>query len=172
MLNTTDQGLRLNAMIGKPIVSTDTGESGGSVEDVLLDGSHRRVVGVLLAGRMLSRQRVLPFEDLRTVGVDTLIARTLSTVRDGKDWLHDGYPAHRWTAIRGKRVVTADGADVGTLHDLVADVNTGDIVALEVASASRRGRTAQPAVVHDAGGVPLTNDVVVIPRVVAARRPA
>jgi uncharacterized protein YrrD len=159
-------------MIGKPIVSTDAGESGGTVEDVLLDSSHRHVVGVLLARGMLSRQRVLPFEALQTVGVDTLIAKTLSTLRDGKEWLHEGYPAHRWTAIRGKRVVTADGADVGTLHDLLADVNTGDIVALEVAAGSRRGRTAPPAVVHEARDVPLTNDVVVIPRAVAARRPA
>jgi uncharacterized protein YrrD len=169
--NTADQGVRLNEMIGKPIISTDTGERGGSIEDVLLDGSHKHVVGVLLASGMLSRQRVLPFEDVQTVGVDTLIVKTLSTVRDGKDWLHEGYPAHRWTAIRGKRVVTADGAGIGTLRDLVADVHTGDVVAFEVASGSRRARTAQPAVVHDAGDVQLTNDIVVIPRAVAAIRP-
>jgi sporulation protein YlmC with PRC-barrel domain len=132
--------MQLDVMIGKPIVSLDAGEKGGTIEDVLLDGSRRHVVGVLVAGGMLSKQRILPLTDVHTAGVDVVIVRTLGTMRDAKDWLREGQPTHRWTEIRGKAVVTADGGRVGTLRDLIADPATGDIESLEIASTERSGR--------------------------------
>jgi uncharacterized protein YrrD len=159
--------MRLTEVIGKPIVSADTGEKVGRAEDVLLDDTRRHLVGILITDGMLSRQRVLPFADVQTVGVDTIIARTVTTMCDAKDWVHDGRPAHRSRTVHGKEVVTADGARIGTLQDLVADDRTGDIVGLEVTS--QGSRTA--AIVHALGTIQLTNDVIVIPQELAATRP-
>jgi uncharacterized protein YrrD len=164
--------MRLNDVIGKAIISADTGEKVGRVDDVLLDGTRRHLVGVLVTDGLLSTQGVLPFEDLQTVGVDAVIVKTVSTMRDASDWVNDGYPAHRSRSVHGKPVVTADGARIGTLHDLVADERTGDIVALEVATGKHGARLTQFALVHAVGSIQLSNDLVVLPQEVAGTRRA
>jgi uncharacterized protein YrrD len=162
--------MRLSEMSGKPIVSADTGEKIGRVDDLLLDKRHLHVVGVLVADGVLTRQRVLPFTDVQTVGVDAVIVRTAMSICDATDWIRSGRPANRSRSINGKDVVTAEGARVGRLHDLIADERTGDIVALEVTTGRPGARLTRPALVHAAGSLQLTNEVVVIPREIAGTR--
>ena len=162
--------MRLKEVIGKPIVSADAGEHVGRVEEVLLDGRWHHVVGVLVTDGLLSKQRVLPFEDVQTIGIDTVIVRTVTTMRDAQDWIQGGHAAHRSRSILGKEVVTADGARLGWLHDLVADEHTGDVVALEITTGKHGARQRRPTLVHAVHPFELTNDVVVIPPEVAATR--
>jgi uncharacterized protein YrrD len=160
--NSEGDPMRVSEVLGKPIVSTDTGAKGGRVEDLLLDDTRHQIVGVLISDGMLSKQRVLPFDEVQTAGVDALVVKTLTTIRDASEWLAEGRPAHRSRAVSGKDVVTGDGAKIGTLRDLLADERTGALVALEVDT----GRHA--ALVRDIGGIALGNDVVVVPGAVAA----
>jgi uncharacterized protein YrrD len=162
--------MQLGEMIGKPIVSADSGDTAGRIDDVLLDGTRHHAVGILVSDGMFSKQAVLPFAEVQTVGEDAVIVRTLSTMRNATDWIYDGHPAHRARSVRGKAVVTADGARVGTLLDLVAAERTGEIIALEIATAGSGARRTRPALVHTVGHIQLTNDVVVIPQDVAGTR--
>jgi sporulation protein YlmC with PRC-barrel domain len=162
--------MRLNEMIGKVIVSADTGAAVGHVVDLLLDKSRRHVAGVLVTDGVLSKQRVLPFGDVKTVGVDAIVARTVTTMCDARDWVRQGRPAHRSRSVLGKDVVTAEGARVGTLHGFVADERTGDIVALEIIRRRHGARLTQPALVQAVSRIQLTNDCVVLPPEVVVTR--
>jgi uncharacterized protein YrrD len=162
--------MRLNEMIGKPLVSADTGEKLGHVDDLLLDGTRRRVVGVLVTDGVLAKQRVLPFADVQTVGVDTVVVRTATTICDAHEWIREGRPAHRSRSIHGKDVVTAEGAHIGKVHDLIADQRSGDVVALEITTRRPGARLIRPALVHALNNIQLANDVVVIPGEIATTR--
>ena len=163
--------MRLNDVRGKPIVSADTGEKAGHVEDLLLDSPRHHIVGVLVSDGVLSKQRVLPFDQIQTVGVDAVIVTSLRTICDPGDWVSSGHPATRSRSVNGKEVVTAEGARIGKVRDLVADERTGDIVALEIDSGRYGKRLSGPVLVHAIGEIPLTNAVVVVPSSVAATRP-
>jgi uncharacterized protein YrrD len=162
--------MRLSEIIGKHIVSADTGEKVGHVDDLLLDERRHHVVGVLVTDGLLAEQRVLPFADVQTVGADAVVVRTAATICDATDWIQHGRPAHRSRAIHGKDVVTAEGARIGALHDLVADQRTGDIVALEVTFGRHGARLPRPALVIAIGGIQLANEVIVIPQEIAGTR--
>jgi uncharacterized protein YrrD len=154
--------MHINEMLGKPIVSADTGEKFGHVDEVLLDSGRHLVVGLLVTDGVLSKQRVLPFADVQTAGVDAVIVRTVATLRDASGWLADGLPATRWRTLLGKPVVTAEGTRLGTVHDLIAEAHSGRVVALEIA----RKRTA-PALIHGVDQIELTQDVIVVPQTAA-----
>lgn len=158
--------MHIREVLGKPVVSSDTGERAGRVADVLLDVSRRQVVGLLITDGMLSKQQVLPYGDVQTVGVDTIIARTLATLREAGEWKREGLAADRSNTVHGKAVVTAAGAHLGTVHDLVADERTGHVTAIEVST----GGSGPPSLVHAAEDICLSNEVVVVPGEVAGTR--
>ena len=79
-------------------------------------------------------------------------------------------PADRFQSLHGKHVVTANGARIGTVHDLVADELTGNVVALEITTDGRRNPGARLSLLHTRGNIALTNDIVVIPQDVVATR--
>jgi uncharacterized protein YrrD len=144
-------------------VTADTGEKMGRVEDLLLDSSHHTVVGLLVTDGLLARQRIVPFKELQTVGHDAIIVRSGATAMDAREWLHEGHGAGRTRTLTDKEVVTHDGARIGTVRDVLADDQSGEVVALEVAAPQGRLRRAHHALVHVDHDVSFTNEVVVIP---------
>ena len=53
--------MRVSEVVGKPIVSADTGEKLGTVADLLVDSAAARVVGLVIRGGLLSAEHVLPY---------------------------------------------------------------------------------------------------------------
>ena len=150
--------MRINEMLGRQIVSADTGEKAGHVEEVLLDAGHHHVVGLLVTGGMLSKQRVLPFGVVQTAGVDAVIVRSLDAMTDASAWVSGGHPTIRSSALRGKPVVTTDGARLGHVGDVIVD-ERGAVTALELVA--RKG--TPPTVVHVVDDIELARDVIVLP---------
>ena len=170
-MNEVEKGggaVRISEVRGKPILSADSGEKVGRVDDLLLDGTRHRIVAVLVIDGTLSKQRILPYDEVQAMGVDALIVKTAATMLDAKEWVHDGRPANRSRALYGKDVVTAEGARIGTLRDLLANDRTGQVVALEIATGRHGVRLSRPALVHEVGTIALANDVIVVPTVVSA----
>ena len=155
--------MRLNELIGKPIVSADTGAKVGKVEDLLLDDRRRRVLAVLVGHGLLGKQQVLHFADIQTPGSDALIAKTASQLVDAAAWLQQTTTSTRASAVRGKGVVTEQGESIGTVEDLVVDDMTGDVVSLEVARKALGGLRTHRSSAPINDSVRLTGDVVVVP---------
>jgi len=75
---------RAKDLIGKPIVSADTGDRLGVVADVLLD--EHQVAGLVVRSGWLGRERVLPFETVRSLGGDAVIARSSADLVAPREW--------------------------------------------------------------------------------------
>ena len=155
--------MHLNALIGKPIVSADTGAKVGKVEDLLLDENRRLVLGVLVSHGLLGKQQVLRFAEIATPGSDALIAKSASQLLDAHSWLQDGTSSSRATALRGKNVITESGDTLGTVADLVVDDMTGEVVALDVARKALGGLRTRHSRAPLNDRVRLSGDVVVVP---------
>lgn len=100
--------MRVREMLKKPLLSLDTGERIGSIEDVLIDTSAQCVSGLLVKRGTFSRQIVLPFGETHTVGVDAVIVRTAATLVNAQEWVDDGGATYRSRDLYGKEVVTGD----------------------------------------------------------------
>ena len=71
---------RVSELVGRAIVAAESGERIGTVSDVLLDPASQRVLGLVIAGGLLSSEHVLPISDVQTLGTDTVVARSATAV--------------------------------------------------------------------------------------------
>jgi uncharacterized protein YrrD len=137
-------------LIGLPIVAFDTGSRMDAVEDVVFDHDSNRVLGVIVDdGGWLRSARVVPFGDLQAVGPDALIVGSAAAVR-GRDDAHEIRPVFEGgNVLKGTRIMTTDGRDLGTMTDIFFDERSGALEGYEVSGGmfadAYTGRSFVPA---------------------------
>lgn len=125
--------LRARPMSGRPVV-TVAGEDVAQVRDVVYDVAEGSVTGFTLAKRGMfggpMKKVVLPFANVRGLGPDAVVIDDDEALTPP-----DGLPSRvDDREILGARVITDDGREVGTVHDLIVRVVGGvaDIVGYEM----------------------------------------
>ena len=76
---------RATDLIGKPVVSADTGQKLGTVSDLLLDDGGNRLVGLVLRHGLMKSENVLPAEAVQTLGADAIVSRSGQLIA-AKEW--------------------------------------------------------------------------------------
>jgi uncharacterized protein YrrD len=153
---------RVTDLVGKTIVTSETGEKIGRAADLLLSPTGNRVIGVVVGGGVLAGERVLAYEDVKTLGRDTIIARSQQHVMDPRQWHERGIGTWRSSSLENKLVVAWDGREVGTIADIYVDEHTGEVEAYDVAHRAFAGLIVRPRVLLRPGDLTLGPDVVVV----------
>jgi uncharacterized protein YrrD len=76
---------RATDVIGKPVVSADTGKKLGTVGDLLLDDSGRTLVGLVVRHGVLRSEDVLSVDQVQSLGADAVVSRSERLI-SAKDW--------------------------------------------------------------------------------------
>ena len=76
---------RATDVIGKPVVSADSGRKLGTVGDLLLDEAGLAVVGLVVKHGALRGEDVLPASAVHSLGPDAVVSRTDELI-DGREW--------------------------------------------------------------------------------------
>jgi sporulation protein YlmC with PRC-barrel domain len=153
--------VRLSSLIGKHVVTADTGRRLGKVTDVLIDARRMQIVALIVSVGWLAGQRVLPSPRVQRLGYDVVLAATPTLVaRD--EWDHGGEPLARRADLAGKPVLTREGTRMGVLTDLVVDPETTEIEEVEIGHQlegrlTRWSRVPAPAVSIGADAVVVTD---------------
>ena len=156
---------RINGIIGKPVVSAETGNRLGSVVDALLEEGGVGLVGLVIDGGLLAKEHVLPFRDVKTLGGDAVLARSTSGIVGPKEWRLTGAKAIRSSALTGRSVVTIGGHRVGALSDVLVDEKTGVLEAVEIATPHFGGLRTKRAILRASEKMHIGPDAVVVPDV-------
>jgi uncharacterized protein YrrD len=130
---------RVSELLGKPIISAESGERVGKVADVLLDGESRNVLGLVVGGGLLAAEQVLPFEHVQTLGVDTVVVRNASGLIGRKEWRTQATPAIRFADLRGRPVFTSKGRGLGAIRDVHLTDGSSRIEGFEVGGGPSAG---------------------------------
>ncbi|HUG48659.1 MAG TPA: PRC-barrel domain-containing protein [Candidatus Limnocylindria bacterium] len=153
--------LRAGELIGMPIVSLDSAATLGEVKDVLVDPARSRVIGVTVRGHGLLSSPligILPAESVHAIGRDALmIASETALVREREGM--DGALADQQEVV-GKEVVTRSGTSLGTVGDVVLEVEGPTAVVVGYQIGRSDGHTL---IVPVPEGVPLSGDALVVP---------
>ncbi len=150
---------KVTELIGKSIVSANSGEKLGRVADVLLHPDSHHIVGLVVAGGVLSSEQVLPYAEIQTLGTDAIIARSATGLITAKDWHAQPVVAMRASSIKKMPVLTAGGRAIGDVRDILLDEN-GTVDALEI---SGGGLLRRRSTVSNAPGLTIGSDAVLIP---------
>ncbi len=76
---------RASDVMGKPVVSADTGRRLGTVSDLLLDDGGTELLGLVVKHGALRGEDVLPASAVHSLGPDAVVSRTDELI-DGREW--------------------------------------------------------------------------------------
>ncbi len=119
-------------IIGKPVVSYDTGEKFDRIQDLIFDQNSNQLLGLLVdeAG-WFKDARVLPLLEIQSIGADAVIVSSKNVVVRVSDVKPVATILEHNNILKGTRIMTTDGRDLGTLIDLYFDERTGVIEGYE-----------------------------------------
>lgn len=119
-------------LIGKPVVSFDTGEQFETIKDLVFDQVNNQLLGFVVdEGGWFSGARVLPLNRVQALGQDTVIVPDKQAViaADTDDTFRR--ILDRNNILKGTKIVTTDGRDLGKLTDLYFDEQSGVVEGYE-----------------------------------------
>lgn len=158
----------VSELIGKPVISVESGDKLGTVADALMADGDVRLLALVIGGGLLGKDHVLPFRDVQTLGGDTILVRSATGVVGPREWRESGTRASRSSALKGRPVVTIDGHRLGEVSDILVDEQTGAFDALEVASSDLGGLRTRRSLLRPGSEVRVGPDAVVVPQSAAA----
>ncbi|MEU5682570.1 photosystem reaction center subunit H [Streptomyces venezuelae] len=148
----------------RPVVTLG-GEAVAQVKDVVLDGAGGRIAGFTLAGRGLLSgplRKSLPWAAVHALGVDAVMITSA-------DALEDKSAVASWEEasgglVRGARVLTDRGVQVGTVLDVVVEAGReGRVVGVEMSSTEAMGRHERKVFLPLGDRPAMTGDTLMVP---------
>ena len=145
-------------IIGKAVVAYDTGERFETVLDLIFDQDSNRLLGFLVdeAG-WFSSSKVIPLSSIQAIGIDAIIVPSKDTEVSASDIqpivgeasLKENRVLEHNNIMKGTKIMSTDGRDLGTMIDLYFDELTGEIEGYEVSGGifadAYSGRSFVPA---------------------------
>lgn len=137
-------------MMGKPIVAYDSGEQFKNVVDLVFDQESNLLLGFLVdEGGWFSNALVLPLSNVQAIGVDAIIVASRSAIVPASEFPQIQNILERDNILKGTRIMTLDGRDLGTMEDLYFDEMSGLIEGYQVSGGifadAYSGRSFVPA---------------------------
>ena len=137
-------------MIGKPVVAYDSGEEFRTIVDLIFDQESNQLLGFLVdEGGWFSNALVLPLTNIQAIGADAVIVASREAIASAEEFPAIQNILERDNILKGTRIMTLDGRDLGTMVDLYFDDTTGAIEGYEVSGGifadAYSGRSFVPA---------------------------
>lgn len=137
-------------MIGKPVVAYDSGEEFKTIVDLIFDQERNQLLGFLVdESGWFSDALVLPLTNIQAIGVDAVIVASRDTVNPASEFPKMQSILEKDNILKGTRIMTLDGRDLGTMVDLYFDDTSGAIEGYEVSGGifadAYSGRSFVPA---------------------------
>lgn len=137
-------------MIGKSVIAFDTGEKFETVLDLIFDQHNNRLLGFLVdeAG-WFSSSKVIALQSIQAIGPDAIIVPSKSVEVSASEIQPIDRVLEHNNIMKGTKIISTDGRDLGTMIDLYFDELTGDIEGYEVSGGvfadAYSGRSFVPA---------------------------
>jgi sporulation protein YlmC with PRC-barrel domain len=158
---------RMTEIVGKPVLTAETGDRLGRIEDLLLGPDRVRVDAVLVGTdwrSWLGQGRVLLLEDVQVLGEVAIVTKDAAPLAALSEWRDSGHTVHLSSAaLKGKRVITNNGNCVGMVKDAIVDTQTGRVEQLEVVEREAGRLKARRSLVPVTPEVRIGDDLVVVP---------
>jgi uncharacterized protein YrrD len=133
-----------------PVVAFDTGESFEKVIDLVFDRQANNLLALLVDEKgWFSSSNIIPFRDIKSIGPDAIIVPSKEVEINSNQMPEIDEIVDKGDALKGLKLMTTDGRDLGQLVDLYFDEQTGKVDGYEVSGGvfadAYSGRSFVPA---------------------------
>jgi uncharacterized protein YrrD len=137
-------------VIGKQVVTLNDGKKIEKVHDIIFDHTQNTVLGFVVdEGGWFSNARVLPLAQVKAIGEDAVLIQDVSAIISAEESPKMNSILQGDNVLKGTKVMTDDGKELGTMVDLSFDPATGMVEGYEVSGGlfadAYSGRAMVPA---------------------------
>lgn len=140
--------IKASDLIGRPVIVREGGREAGRVKDIVVDQPGRRVLGFVVSEGILRGTKVAPWKALSAIGPDAVILSSAGSVVKAAEAPEIKAVLDTGTSIRGLKVQTTQGKQLGKIEDIHLNEETGDVEGYEMSggalSEALGGRTFLP----------------------------
>lgn len=119
-------------VIGRSVVAREGGQTVGKIKDIVVDQSGRQVLGFMVAGGLFKSARVAPWMGVQAIGPDAVVLAAASSLVKASEAPDIKSVLDKELNIRGLRLQTTEGKDLGKVDDLQFDDHTGAVLGYEL----------------------------------------
>ncbi|NJM68787.1 MAG: hypothetical protein HC862_00420 [Scytonema sp. RU_4_4] len=120
-------------LLGQVVVTYDTGEQIERIQDLIFDQDSYQLLGLLVDnGGLFRAARVIPFDNLQAIGPNAVVVPSKAAVVKVGAVPEIKAIVRRNNVLKGTRILTVNGRDLGTMVDLYFDEHTGCVEGYEV----------------------------------------
>lgn len=139
-----------NDLIGKPIITFDTGEQIEKVKDVFFNADEQRLLALVVEeGGIFAKTRVLPFSNIKVIGPDAVTIESASAIVVADSHADISKNIETNTITKGNKVMTEGGENLGVIKDIFFDEKTGEIKGYDISGGlindTYKGKSFLPA---------------------------
>ena len=124
--------MKASDVIGRQITARGGGQVIGKVRDLVIDQAGREVIGIVLSDALFSGSRVAPWKAVQAFGPDSVIIDVAGSVVKAVAAPEIKAVLDKKTKIKGLRLVTTQGKELGKIVDVDFDEATGDVSGYEL----------------------------------------
>lgn len=137
-------------IIGKVVVTYDTGKKIEQIRDLIFDQQRNQLLGFLVEEKGLFRDaKVIPLQEVRAIGLDAIVVNSQESVVEANHSSAIAEIVDHNNVLRGTKILTTAGLDLGELVDLFFDEDSGLVEGYEVSGGmfadAYSGRSFVPA---------------------------
>jgi uncharacterized protein YrrD len=126
--------VKASDVIGRQITARGGGQVIGKIRDLVIDGAGREVIGIVLSDGLFSASRVAPWKAVQAFGPDSVIIDAAGSVVKAAAIPAIKAVLDKKTRIKGLKLLTTDGKELGKISDVVFDEATGEVNGYELSS--------------------------------------
>jgi len=137
-------------VIGKLVVTYDTGKKIERIQDLIFDQDQNQLLGFLVQEKGLFQDaKVIPLPEVKAIGADALVVNSKVSVVEAHRIRKIKEILHYNNILKGTKILTTDGLNLGTMVDLFFDEHSGVVEGYEVSGGlfadAYSGRSFVPA---------------------------
>ena len=125
--------LKGSDLIGVPVLASDSGEALQQTQDIIVSLEHQRLAGFLIAqGGWAGQAQVVPWSNVLSASPSAIVVRSSGSIVDARTVPDLQRILESDRRLRGTRVCTTDGIELGIITDLFFSRKTGETQGYEV----------------------------------------
>jgi uncharacterized protein YrrD len=126
--------LKASDVIGRQITVREGGQEIGKIKDLVIDPAGREVIGIVLSDGMFGGSRVASWKAVQAFGPDSVVIDIPGSVVKAAAAPEIKAVLDKKTSIKGLKLLTTKGKELGKITDFSFDETTGDVSGYELSS--------------------------------------
>lgn len=123
---------KASEVIGRPVMVREGGKEVGKIKDLVVDPSGRQVLGFVVAEGLLSGTKVASWAALQAIGPDSVVLNAAGSIVKAAQAPDIKSVLDKGTSIRGLKLQTTAGKELGKVEDFEFDSQTGAVQGYEL----------------------------------------